>query len=165
VGDAPRKLLIWPPAIYLPVSAAAVGILALAMRLSVPPSGARGLLEVFLAYALRFPGDFNFARWIAPGLGLVVLLFLSVAIRAARPTVSLIPIRIVLLTLVVVLTILVQILSVAAPLAPSAVGPDGAFEAATPQTAYLFLFVDVDLILVFLATFLPAYRDLKKRVV
>jgi hypothetical protein len=163
VSNSPRKLLVWPLIAYLPVSASAVGILAFAMRLSAPPSGARGFFEVFLAYALRFPQDFNIVRWVAPGLGLVILLFLSVAIRSARPVVSLVSIRIVLLILIVLLTILVQIFSVVLLLAPSTALPQGSFEATAPLTAYLFLFLDVDLILVFLATFLPAYRSLKKR--
>lgn len=165
MGDAPRKLLVWPLAIYLPLSASAVGLLATAMRLSAPSSGAHGFFEVFWAYALRFPGDFNFVRWIAPGLGLVILLLLSVAIRSARPIVSLVSIRIVLLTLIALITILVQIFSVVLPLAPSMASPNGSFEGTAPLTAYLFLFMDVDLILVFLATFLPAYRGLKNRLV
>ena len=165
MGDAPRKFLVWPLVVYLPVSASGVGILASAMRLSAPPSGAHDFWEVFLAYAMRIPGDFNIVRWIAPGLGLTVLLLLSIAIRSTRPAISLASIRIVLLTLIALITILVKIFSVVLPLAPSMASPNGSFEDTAPLTAYLFLFMEVDLILVFLATFLPAYRDLKGRLV
>jgi hypothetical protein len=72
-------------------------------------------------------------------------------------------IRIFLLTLIVLLTILVKIFSVVVPLIPSGLGPDSSFETAAPLTAYLFLFMDVDVCLVFLATFLPVYRGLRKR--
>ncbi len=165
MGVAPKKFLVWPLVVYLPVSATAAGLLAIGMRLSAPPSGGREFFEVFWAYALRFPGDLNIVRWIAPGLGLLVLLFLSLAIRSARPIVSLFSIRIILLTLVALITIVVKIFSVVVPLAPSAGLPQRSFEAFAPLTAYLFLFMDVDLVLVFLATFLPAYRGLKGRLV
>lgn len=165
MGDAPRKFLVWPLVVYLPVSASAVGILASAMRLSALPAGAHGFWKVFLAYALRFPDDFHIVRWIAPGLGLAVLLLLSVALRSARPIVSLASIRIFLLTLIVLITVFVQIFSVVLPLAPSTASPNGSLQGTSSLTAYLFLFMDVDLILVFLATCLPAYRGLKKRLV
>ena len=159
------KFLVWPLAAYLPISALTVGLLATIMRLGVPPSGPNGFLDVFFAYALRFPRDFNIVRWVAPGLGLAVLVLLSVAVRSVRPIMTIAPIRIFLLTLIALLTILVKIFSVVVPLIPSGPWPDSSFETAAPLTAYLFLFMDVDLCLVFLATFLPVYRGLKKRLV
>jgi hypothetical protein len=159
------KFLVWPLIVYLPTSALTVGILAAIMRLSAPHSGAMGFLDVFFAYALRFPRDFNIIRWVAPALGLAVLVLLSVAIRSVRPVMTLTPIRIFLLVLIVLLTILVKIFSVVIPLIPSGPRPDISFGAAAPLTAYLFLFMDVDFCLVFLATFLPTYRGLRKRMV
>jgi hypothetical protein len=161
VPTVPSRFLVWPLAAYLPTSALTVGLLATIMRLSVPPSGAHGFLDVFFAHALRFPGDFNIVRWVAPALGLAVLVLLSVAIRSVKPIITVAPIRIFLLTLIVLLTILVKIFSVVAPLMPSGPWPDGSFETTAPLTAYLFLFMDVDLCLVFLATFLPVYSPLK----
>ena len=159
------KFLVWPLVVYLPTSALTVGLLATIMRLGVPPSDADGFLDVFFAYALRFPRDFNIARWVAPALGLAVLVLLSVAICSVRPIITMAPIRIFLLTLIALLTILVKIFSVVVPLIPSGPWPDSSFETAAPLTAYLFLFMDIDLCLVFLATFLPVYRGLRKRLV
>jgi len=163
VPTSSSKFLVWPFVVYLPTSALTVGLLATIMRLSVPTSGAEGLLDVFFAYALRFPRDFHIVRWAAPALGLAVLFLLSVSIRSVKPILTLAPIRIFLLILIVLLTVLVKIFSVVVPLIPSGPGTGGTFEAAAPLTAYLFLFMDVDLCLVFLATFLPIYRGLKKR--
>ncbi len=165
VPNVSSKFLVWPLVIYLPTSALTVGFLATIMRLGVPPSGAHGFLDVFLAYALRFPKDFNVARWVAPALGLAVLVLLSVAIRSVKPIITLVPIRIFLLALIVLLTILVKIFSVVVPLIPSGPLAGSSFETAAPLTAYLFLFMDVDFCLVFLATFLPVYRGLRKRLV
>lgn len=159
--NASSKFLVWPLVIYLPASALTIGFLATIMRLGVPLSGANGFLDVFFAYALRFPRDFNIVRWVAPALGLAVLVLLSVAIRSVKPIITVAPIRIFLLTLIALFTILVKIFSVVAPLMPSGPWPDGSFETTAPLTAYLFLFMDVDLCLVFLATFLPVYSPLK----
>jgi hypothetical protein len=159
------KFLVWPLIVYLPISALTVGLLATVMRLGAPPSGATGFLDVFFAYALRFQGDFNMVRWVAPALGLAVLVLLSVAIRTAKPIITLAQIRIFLLILIALLTILIKIFSVVIPLIPSEPGLDSSFGTAAPLTAYLFLFMDVDLCLVFLATFLPVYRSLRKRLV
>jgi hypothetical protein len=160
------KFLVWPLIVYLPASALTVGLLATIMRLGlVAPSGAKGFLDVFFAYALRFPRDFNLVRWVAPALGLAVLVLLSVAIRTAKPIITMTQIRIFLLILIALLTILVKIFSVVLPLIPSGPGADFSFGTAAPLAVYLFLFMDVDLCLVFLATFLPVYRGLRKRLV
>jgi len=161
VPSVSSKFLLWPLVVYLPASALTVGLLATIMRLGVSPAGANGYLDVFFAYALRFPRDFNIVRWVAPALGLAVLVLLSVAIRSVRPIISVVPIRIFLLILIVLLTILVKIFSVVIPLIPSGPWPESSFETAAPLSAYLFLFMDVDLCLVFLATFLPIYSPRK----
>jgi hypothetical protein len=162
---ASSKFLVWPLVVYLPTSALTVGFLATIMRLGVPPSGTDGFLNVFFAYALRFPGDFNIVRWVAPALGLAVLVLLSIALRSDRPIITVAPIRIFLLILIALLTVLVKIFSVVIPLMPAGPGQESSFGAAAPLTAYLFLFMDVDLCLAFLATFLPTYRGLRKRLV
>ncbi|MCJ7487705.1 MAG: hypothetical protein MUQ25_16290 [Candidatus Aminicenantes bacterium] len=162
----PSKFLVWPLVAYLPTSALTVGLLATIMRLGVvAPTGAKRFLDVFFAYALRFPKDFNIVRWVAPALGLAVLVLLSVAIRTARPIITMAQIRIFLLILIALLTILVKIFSVVVPLIPSGPGAGSSFGTAAPVSIYLFLFMDVDLCLVFLATFLPVYRGLRKRLV
>lgn len=85
----PSKFLNWPLVAYLPTSALTVGLLATIMRLGMmAPSGAKGFLDVFFAYALRFQRDFDIVRWVAPALGLAVLVLLSVATRAAKPIIT-----------------------------------------------------------------------------
>lgn len=162
MAKASSKFFAWPLIAYLPASALTVGLLATVMRLQAFTAGGKRFLDVFLAHALRFPDDFNLMRWVAPALGLAVLVLLSVSIRSARPIVTIIPIRVLLLTLIAVLVILVKIFSVTIPLTPSNPASGSLFETAAPLTVYLFLFVIVDLCLVFLATFLPAYRRLRK---
>ena len=162
---ASSKFLLWPLIVYLPASALTVGLLATAMRLQIPSPGGKRFLDVFLTYALRFPNDFNLIRWVAPALGLAVLVLLSLAIRSAKPIITIFPLRVILLTLIALLTILVKVFSVVVPLIPSGAGIDISFETAAPLSAYLFLFVIVDLCLVFLLTFLPVYRGLRKRLV
>ena len=162
---ASSKFLFWPLIIYLPASALTVGLLATVMRLQQFSSDGKRFLDVFLTYAFRFPKDFNLARGVAPALGLAVLILLSFAIRSARPIVTIVPIRVLLLTLIAVLVILVKIFSIVVPLIPSAAVSGSTFEIAAPLSVYLFLFVIVDLCLVFLFTFLPVYRGLRKRLV
>ena len=161
MAKSPSKIVIWPVLAFLPASAVTVGLLAWVMLLKVPSAAGREFLDVFISYALRLPGDPNLLRWAAPALGLVLLTLLSVALRSSRPLITIVPVRVLLLTLIAVLTILVRIFSVVIPLTPSS-GVEGGFEAVAPLTAYLFLFMDVDLCLVFLATFLPVYRGLRK---
>jgi hypothetical protein len=165
VPKSSSKFLVWPLIAYLPASALTVGLLATVMRLQVFRTGGKRFLDVFFSYALRFPDDFSLIRWVAPALGLAVLVFLSFAIRSARPIVTMAPIRVLLLTLIAVLVVLVKIFSVVVPLIPSDVVSGSSFETAAPLSVYLFLFVIVDLCLVFLATFLPVYRGLKKRMI
>jgi hypothetical protein len=162
---ASSKFLLWPLIAYLPASALTVGLLATVMRLQIISPGGKRFLDVFLTYALRFPNDFNLIRWVAPALGLAVLVLLSLAIRSARPIITIVPVRILLLTLIALLTILVKVFSVVVPLIPSGAGTETSFETAAPLSVYLLLFVIVDLCLVFLFTFLPVYRGLKKRLV
>lgn len=157
----PSKPLIWPVLAFLPASAVTIGLLAWVMLLKVPSAAGREFIDVFISYGLRFPDDPNLLRWVAPALGLVLLILLSVALRSSKPLITVVPVRVLLLTLIAVLTILVKIFSVVIPLTPSS-GVEGRFDAVAPLTAYLFLFIDVDLCLVFLATFLPAYRGLGK---
>jgi len=159
---APSKRLVWPVLAYLPVSALTVGLLAWVMLLKVPSTVGREFLDVLVSYGLRFPDDPNLLRWAAPALALGLLILLSVAARSSRPLITIVPIRILLLTLLAVLTILAKIFSVAIPLLPSGPVSGSLYEAAAPLTVYLFLFMDVDLCLVFLATFLPVYRGLGK---
>jgi len=159
------RFLVWPLIVYLPASALTVGLLATVMRLQVFSQDGKGFLDIFLMYALRFPKDFNLTRWVAPAIGLAVLVLLSIALRSAKPTVTIVPVRILLLTLIAILTILAKVFSVVIPLMPSATLSGSFYETAAPLSVYLFLFVIVDLCLVFLATFLPVYRRLRKRLV
>ncbi len=157
MSDNQNKRGIWLLVLYAPISCLVIGLLSLVMRLAVPATGSRIPAEVFRAYALRFPGDFNVLRWAAPGLSWVFLLLMTVALRSRKPILTLAEIRIVLLVLIIVVTVLANVFTITAPLAPASAAGSG--------TTLLFLFVDIDLILVFAATFLPHFMPLKRRLI
>jgi hypothetical protein len=89
-------------------------------------------------------------------LTLILLISLS---YSSRPVMTLFQVRIVLLVLIAVLTVLAKIWSVVGPLATTG-GVSG-----YGKLALMLLFIDIDLAVVFLMTFLPAFRSLKARLV
>jgi hypothetical protein len=165
MSDHHNKRGIWLLVLYAPISCLVIGLLSLVMRLAVPATGSRLPAEVFRAHALRFPEDFSVLRWAALGLGWILLLLMTVALRSRKPIVTLAEIRIVSLVLIVVVTILVNIFTVTAPLAPASAGGSVPHNNSHAGTTLLFLFVDIDLILVFAATFLPHFKPLKRRLI
>ena len=76
-----------------------------------------------------------------------------------RPVISLFQVRIVLLVLIAVLTLLAKIWSTVGPLSPTG-GGSGYF-----KLSLFMFFTDIDLAVVFLMTFLPAFRRLKNRLI
>lgn len=156
---------LWLLVLYPPLSCVAVGLLGLVMRLPVPETGSRAPGEVFRAYALRFPEDSDALRWAALALGWVCLLLLTVALRSSEPVLTVAEVRIALLVLIAVITVVVDILSVVRPLASPWSEGDIPHDSARDVTTTLFMFVDVDLILAFAATFLPHFKPLRRRLV
>lgn len=156
---------LWLLVLYPPLSCIVVGFLSLIMRLPVPETGSRVPGEVFRAYTLRFPEDSDVLHWAALVLGWVCLLLLTVALRSPKPVLTVAEVRIALLVLIAVITVVVDILSVVRPLASPS--PEGYIphDSARDVTTTLFMFVDIDLILAFAATFLPHFKPLRRRLV
>jgi hypothetical protein len=160
-----NKLRIWPLILYPPISCLIIGLLSNVMRLSVPATGSRAFVDVFWAHALRFPEDFNILRWMTLGIGWIFLLLMVLSLRSRKPIITLAEIRIVLLVLIVVITLLAQVFTVASPLASQSAGGIISSENYKGLTILLFLFIDIDLILVFASTFLSIFKPLKRRLV
>ena len=145
---------VWLLVLYIPVSSIVIGLMSNFLRLAIPAIGRRGFAETFWAYALRFPGDFSPLRWVAPALGWVLLLLMLAAVRTRKPILPLFEIRVILLVLIVLFTLLAKIFTVLAPIAET-----------KDLVVQLLLFMDVDLVLVFLASYLRIFKPLKRRLV
>ena len=155
---------IWLLVFYLPISCAVIGLLSYLMRLPVPVTGRRAFSDVFWAYALRFPSDFSVLRWVAPALGWVLLLLMLVAVRTRKPILTLVEIRVVLLVLIVIVTLVAKIFANLIGATPgSARGT--VYQGTKNLVTLLFLFVDVDLILVLLASYLRIFKPLRRRLI
>jgi len=133
--------------LFIPASSLLAGVLAFIMRLSAPVSGGNGFWDVLREYGPFWPGTFGVRHLPSLVLSVAVLLLLAIATRMAKPLVTLFQIRIILLILIVLLTVFVNIFSVVEPL-----------KFQTREIIPLFLYADLDLILVFLLTFLPVFR-------
>ena len=158
-----KKIPIWPVALYPFASCLFVGFVSTWMGLPVPSTGSRAFADVFLAHALRFPGDFDILRWLTLALGWICLLLMALSLRSRKPIVTAAEVRIVLLVLIVVITLIIQVFLVVGP-HPERFGLISR-EDLFDLTFYTFLFVDCDLILAFVLTFLPVFKPLKRRMV
>ncbi len=136
---------------YFPLSFCLIGLLAYQMRCPSPIEGSYPFKAVFLYYAnplnLRFIG-IHLPTLI---LSFVFLLLMVSYAGTAKPLITLTQIRIILLTLIVIVTVFANILYVCE-------GPLFAHEYVFMR---LFLYVDVDLILLYLLTYIPIFRNLK----
>ena len=133
--------------LFVPVSSLLAGVMAYIMRLSSPVSGGHGFWDVLRGYGPFWPGTFGVRHIPSLVLSVAVLFLLAISTRMAKPLVTLFQIRIILLVLITLLTIFVKIFSVIEPVV---------FQ--TRDIIPLFLYADLDLVLVFLLTFLPIYR-------
>jgi hypothetical protein len=141
---------IWPilwVVLFVPVSSFLAGVMAYVMRLSASVSGGNGFWDVLRGYGPFWPGTFGARHIPSLVLSLAVLLLLAISTRMAKPLVTLFQIRIILLVLIALLTIFVKIFSVIEPVGLQ-----------TRDIIPLFLYADLDLVLVFFLTFLPTYR-------
>jgi len=155
---------LWLLVLYLPTSCLVIGLLSNLLRLAVPMTGSQASIEVFWAYALRYPSDFSIVRWIAPALGWGILLLMLISVRTRKPVLTLAEIRVILLVLIVIFTLLAKIFMVVFVKTPSL--PRELLYATTKNPVILlFLFVDIDLILVLLASYLRIFKPLKFRLV
>lgn len=160
-----NKRGMWLLVLYLPISGLVIGLLSNFLRLAVPGTGRREFMGVFWTYALRFPNDFSVLRWIAPALGWILLLLMLVALRTRKPILTLVEIRVILLVLIVIFTLLAKtFMTIMIGTAPGS-APELFNEGAKNLIILLFLFVDVDLILVLLASYLRIFKPLKHRLI
>lgn len=138
--------------LYIPVSCCLVGILAYYMRSPGIVIGSYSFIDVLWLYANPFNSNFGYAHLLTLMLSLAFLLLMILSTNMSRPIISILQIRIVLLMLIAVITIFVMIFTVLVP-----------FHIKPQYPLLLFLHVDVDLILVFLITFLPLFRPMKRK--
>lgn len=136
---------------FAPTSGLLAGILAYAMRLPAPGSGGNGLSDVLRGYGPFWPGTYGVRHVPSLILGLAVLVLLIASRRGRKPVVTVFQIRIILLVLIVLLTVFFKIFMVV-------LWPDPVKRLPLSEAMPLFLYADLDLILVLVATFLPAFR-------
>ncbi|MCX6561607.1 MAG: hypothetical protein NTZ26_13965 [Candidatus Aminicenantes bacterium] len=154
----------WLLGLYLPTSALLIGLLGNLMRLTVPATGRGGWFEVLWAYALRSPDHFSILRWVAPAIGWLLLLLMIIAARSRKPILTVAEIRIILLVLIVLMTFVAKLFTILIVGEPAS-DPGSSHTAMKDLMIQIFLFVDVDLILAYLATYLPIFKALKRRLV
>jgi len=140
--------------LYIPVSCCLIGILAYYMKSPSIVIGSDSFIDVFWFYANPFNSDFGYIHLLTMMLSLGFLVLMILSKNTSKPIISIFQIRIVLLMLIAVITIFVMIFTVLMPLHIKPQYP-----------ILLFLHVDVDLILVFLLTFLPLFRPMKKKLI
>jgi hypothetical protein len=140
--------------LYIPVSCSVIGILAYYMKSPSILIESDSFRDVFWFYANPFNSHLGYTYLLTLLLSLAFLLLMILSTNTSRPIISIFQIRIVLLMLIAVITIFVMIFTVLMPLHYKPQYP-----------LLLFLHVDVHLILVFLLTFLPIFRPLKKKLV
>jgi len=140
--------------LYIPVSCCLIGILAYYMRSPGIVIGSDSFKDVFWTYANPFNSNFGYAHLLTLMLSLAFLFLMILSVNASKPIISIFQIRIVLLMLIAVITIFVMIFTVLMPLH---------FKPQYPLL--LFLHVDVDLVLVFLLSFLPLFRPMKRKLI
>lgn len=147
MGESKRiGAYIWV-VLFIPLSSLAAGVLAYIMLLPAPASGAHGFWDLLRGFAPFWPGTYGVRHIPSLTLSLAVLLLLAAPQRTRKPMVTPSQIRVILLVLLALLTVLTKIFSVLTPMDPTT-------QAAIP----LFIYAELDLFLVFLMTFLPAFR-------
>ncbi len=163
MSDKQRKREIWLLVLYAPISCVLIGLMSIVFRMAVPATGSRDPLEVFKAYALRLPDDFNILRWAALGLGWLILLLMIVSLRSRKPVVTVIQVRVIVLVLFIIVTLAVRIFGIALPLAPTSVSGPLAGGDSDRASNMLYLFVFMDLFLAAGASHLPLFKPLRHR--
>ena len=133
---------------YCPISCCLIGILAYYMRCPSPVIGSYPFIDVFWFYANPLNSSFSSVHLPTLILSVAFLLLMIISANTSKPVITIFHIRVILLTLIVIITLLAKIFL---NIEPYIKEREYAF-------MNLFLFVDVDLILVYLLTFLPFFR-------
>ena len=139
--------------LYCPISCCLIGILAYHMRCPSPVIGDYPFMDVFWFYANPLNSNFIGVHLPTLVLSFAFLLLMITLTDTSKPIITLFQIRIILLIFIVIITLFVNIFL---NIEPNIKEREYIF-------LQLFLYVDVDLILVFLLTFLPFFRTLKTR--
>ncbi len=140
--------------LYIPVSCSIIGFLAYYMKSPSIVIESDSFRDVFWFYANPFDSHLGYTHLLTLLLSLAFLLLMILSTNISRPIISIFQIRIVLLMLIAVITISVMIFTVLMPMHWKPQYP-----------LLLFLHVDVHLVLVFLLTFLPIFRPLKRKLI
>jgi hypothetical protein len=138
---------------YFPVSLSVIGLLAYHMRCPSPVVGRYPFADVFFYYAhplnLKYIDFHSIALWFA----FLFLILLASSAGTSEKIVTRTQLRIVLVTLAILFTLLVDIFF------NTLIGPYPMdMEKRRDILIPLFLYVDVHLILLFLFTYLPPFR-------
>ncbi len=141
---------------YIPLCCLATGLIAFYMRLKALGSGSVAFKDVFWSYAVPRPGTLSGIHIPALAIGLIILFLLVSLSYWSKPVLTLFQVRIILLVLIALFTILAKIMLTTAPFL---------VETGALKPSLFLLFADIDIVVVFLATFLPMFRRLKTRLV
>ncbi len=139
---------------FIPASCGLVGLTANLLKLKALTAESDAFKDVFWSYAVPIPGTLSGLHLPALALGFVALLLLAVMADSKKPVLTLLQVRVILLVLIVLIVLMAMIGSVMMPLPENSVAKG---------LMLLFLFAGVDLILVYLLTFLPMFRGMKAR--
>lgn len=145
---------------YIPASCVLVGLTAHLLKLKALTAESYAFKDVFWSYAIPLPGTLSGLHLPALALGFASLLLLIVMADLKKPILTLLQVRVIVLVLIVLLTIIAKIGSVVEPLSEGFRVSAG-FVA--PELMLPFLFAGVDLILIYLLTFLPMFRGMKAK--
>ncbi|MGB2907796.1 MAG: hypothetical protein WBB73_11860 [Candidatus Aminicenantaceae bacterium] len=138
---------------YFPLSLSVIGLLAYHMRCPSPLVGRYPFPDVFLFYAHPLNLKYLAVHSVSLLFSFLFLVLLASAAETARTVLTRMQLRIVLMTLIIVFTILTDIFF------NTLIGLSSlSINARRDILIPLFLYVDVHLILLFLYTFLPAFR-------
>ena len=145
---------------YVPASCCLVGLTANLLKLQALTAKSHAFKDVFWSYAVPVPGTLSGLHLPALALGFVTLLLLIAMANSKKPVLTLLQVRVILLVLIVLFTIIAKIGSVIAPLSEGFKVSEGFM---VPELMLPFLFAGIDLILIYLLTFLPMFRGLKAK--
>ncbi|MFC2156496.1 hypothetical protein ACFLT9_01535 [Acidobacteriota bacterium] len=144
----PKILLLL---LYCPMSCFIVGMTACFLRLrgTLAIGANYSFSDVFWYYAIPYPGIYTEMHLFTLAFSMILLSFLLISANSSDHKRHIFHIRILLLVLLTVITLITKIFIVTIP-------ADGGYAALNGLK--LFLFVDLDLILLFLLTYLPAFK-------
>ena len=131
-----------------------VGLTAYLLKLRALTAESHAFKDVFWSYAIPTAGTLSGLHLPALALGFVALLLLIAMGNSKKPVLTLLQFRIVLLVLIVLIALIAKI---ALPIMALSM-TEGRV---APELTLFALFAGVDLVLVYLLTFLPVFRGMR----